>query len=74
MCFFSYKLVNGVCIENGVNLNKKSCLSPYYVTSKRGCNLCPILNCKYCFEYQANDLSMCTLYNNFVDFDPEIEI
>ncbi|CAD8092588.1 unnamed protein product [Paramecium primaurelia] len=54
--------------------NQLDCLTPYYQTFQRKCNLCPILNCKYCFEYQTNDLSKCTLYNDFENFDSDQEV
>ncbi|CAD8193801.1 unnamed protein product [Paramecium octaurelia] len=74
-CFFGYNLINGVCVsEVDYTVNVKNCPPSYYITSQRRCKLCPILNCKYCFEYQVDDLSKCTLYNRFVDFDLETEI
>lgn len=48
---------------------KYTCRPPNYITSKMKCSSCPINNCKYCFEYQTNDLTKCTLYKDFVMFD-----
>ncbi|CAD8112942.1 unnamed protein product [Paramecium sonneborni] len=72
-CYYPYQLINGSCISIENNFKQKYCEAPYYLTSERKCSLCPIINCKYCFEYQEDDLSKCTLYNNFIDFDSDIE-
>ncbi|CAD8102417.1 unnamed protein product [Paramecium sonneborni] len=47
------------------------CLSPNYITFNKICKLCPIKNCKYCFDYVDSDLSKCTLYKNFQKFEEE---
>ncbi|CAD8097972.1 unnamed protein product [Paramecium primaurelia] len=73
-CYYQFKLIDGICTQVNTYQDNQFCISPYYITSKRKCNLCPIPNCKYCFEYQQNDLSKCTLYINFEDFDLEQEI
>ncbi|CAD8197264.1 unnamed protein product [Paramecium pentaurelia] len=73
-CYQSYKLIDGNCTLINGDSNQLVCLTPYYQTFQRKCNLCSILNCKYCFEYQTNDLSKCTLYNNFENFDSDQEI
>ncbi|CAD8094306.1 unnamed protein product [Paramecium primaurelia] len=74
-CYQNYQLIDGNCILiNVYSIEQFACLVSEYLNSQRQCKLCPILNCKYCFEYQSNDLSKCTLYNNFDDFDIDQEI
>ncbi|CAD8133591.1 unnamed protein product [Paramecium octaurelia] len=70
-CIFNYKLIDGQCISNFEYPLTQFCISPYYLTSKKLCNICPINNCKYCFEYSMDDLSMTTLYRNFEKFDQD---
>ncbi|CAD8169287.1 unnamed protein product [Paramecium pentaurelia] len=70
----SYPMNDGNCTLINEDFNQLDCLAPYYINSLRRCKLCPILNCKYCFEYQSNDLTKCTLYNNFDDFNSDQEI
>ncbi|CAD8137799.1 unnamed protein product [Paramecium octaurelia] len=61
--------IDGLCILTRPGYKKdKICQSPYYVTSQKQCDLCPIDNCVYCFEYYNNDLSKSTLYNDFATF------
>ncbi|CAD8172126.1 unnamed protein product [Paramecium pentaurelia] len=78
-CYQYYQLKKAKFQLNYILINEYSieqfaCLSSEYLNSQRQYKLCPILNCKYCFEYQSNDLSKCTLYNNFDDFDIDQEI
>ncbi|CAD8128825.1 unnamed protein product [Paramecium sonneborni] len=69
ICLSNYKLVGGQCTYNLIFPETQFCLSPYYQTSNKICKLCPLSNCKYCFEYSMSDLSKSTLYHNFQKFD-----
>ncbi|CAD8070407.1 unnamed protein product [Paramecium primaurelia] len=68
-CIYSKVLINGQCIDLNEIDQYLICRSPSYITLKKKCQLCPISNCKYCFEYQTNDLTKSTLYKNFEKFD-----
>ncbi|CAD8101954.1 unnamed protein product [Paramecium sonneborni] len=48
-----------------------SCDLPYYMSINGRCKKCSIKNCKYCFEYQRNDLTKCTLYHDFQAFNTD---
>ncbi|CAD8079294.1 unnamed protein product [Paramecium sonneborni] len=65
-------LENGSCTDKFVNelLLKRSCQTPYYISSTNQCKLCPKINCIYCFEYQSGeDTFKSTLYKNFESFN-----
>ncbi|CAK63537.1 unnamed protein product (macronuclear) [Paramecium tetraurelia] len=63
------KLKDGVCVITPRGIRQiNDCNAPYYITSEKGCNLCQIENCQFCFEYESNDLTKCTLYNDFQAF------
>ncbi|CAD8176500.1 unnamed protein product [Paramecium pentaurelia] len=70
-CDYFSELKDGICVITGmiggIEINK--CLAPYYITSTYQCKLCNIENCQYCFEYLSNDLTKCTLYKYFEQFD-----
>ncbi|CAD8128981.1 unnamed protein product [Paramecium sonneborni] len=69
-CGLSLPIINGQCTSQFQQPNfLKSCRTPYYLSSLKECKLCPIKNCKYCFEYNKNDLGKCTLYANFEIFE-----
>ncbi|CAD8139247.1 unnamed protein product [Paramecium pentaurelia] len=70
-CIFNYKLVDGYCISQYTFPKTQFCISPNYLTSNKICKLCPISNCKYCFEYSMDDISKSTLYRNFEKFDQD---
>ncbi|CAD8190110.1 unnamed protein product [Paramecium octaurelia] len=67
-CVYNRQLINGQCIYIYDIDPTYTCRSPWYVTSKKKCTLCPISKCKYCFEYQTNNLYKSTLYQNFESF------
>ncbi|CAD8066795.1 unnamed protein product [Paramecium primaurelia] len=62
-CYSNYKLIDGQCKQQS-EINQKSeliCLPPFYYSFQKQCKLCQIKNCIYCFEYQLNDLNVCSL-------------
>ncbi|CAD8102842.1 unnamed protein product [Paramecium sonneborni] len=63
-CPVEYTLSDGKCQD-------VSCNIPYYMTMYGRCKKCSIINCKYCFEYQKNDLTKCTLYHDFQAFNSD---
>ncbi|CAD8189349.1 unnamed protein product [Paramecium pentaurelia] len=63
-CDDNFKLADGKCQDI-------YCYPPYYMNMAGRCKKCPIQNCKYCFEYQNNDLSKCTLYHDFQSFNTD---
>ncbi|CAD8061385.1 unnamed protein product [Paramecium primaurelia] len=80
LCLDNFTAKNGQCQLKVVESNyeqqlsffvKNKCLAPYYITSNKGCKLCQIKNCRYCFEFQKNDLKKCTLYDNFEIFQED---
>ncbi|CAD8095639.1 unnamed protein product [Paramecium sonneborni] len=73
-CYYGYELIYGECISVRETDLSSFCRSPSYVTSKKKCIQCPISYCKYCFEYQPNNLLKSTLYKNFEKFDEEEEL
>ncbi|CAK67646.1 unnamed protein product (macronuclear) [Paramecium tetraurelia] len=75
VCFYGFNLIDNHCVSKvKIPDDVKYCPTSSYVTHQRKCKLCPILHCKYCFEYQDHDLSKCTLYIGFGDFDIDNEI
>ncbi|CAD8167810.1 unnamed protein product [Paramecium octaurelia] len=61
--------IDGACILDPIGYRTIwICQSPYYISSQKKCEECPIDNCVYCFEYYNNDLSKSTLYNDFASF------
>ncbi|CAD8151291.1 unnamed protein product [Paramecium octaurelia] len=52
-CEYPKELVNGRCTDYEI-FNYTSCLPPYYASFSRKCELCPIENCIYCFEFVYN--------------------
>ncbi|CAD8117743.1 unnamed protein product [Paramecium sonneborni] len=67
-CYYGYKLNDGKCISKRNVEFSSFCQSPQYMTSKKKCAQCSISYCKYCFEYQPNNLLKSTLYKNFEQF------
>ncbi|CAK92782.1 unnamed protein product (macronuclear) [Paramecium tetraurelia] len=68
-CDFGYDLRDGLCVELIMGqMEQEKCVAPYYITSEKKCRLCQIENCQYCFEYESNDLTYCTLYKDFQYF------
>ncbi|CAD8119769.1 unnamed protein product [Paramecium sonneborni] len=73
-CKKGFKLINGLCIKI-YEEEKQVCHSPHYFTYKNQCNLCPIKNCIYCFEYQNEDSTFqSTLFKDFKEFDINQEV
>ncbi|CAD8089118.1 unnamed protein product [Paramecium sonneborni] len=70
-CYQGYQLAGDICIQAIYLSTSLVCISPYYITSTKICKLCPIKNCKYCFEYLDSDLYKCTLYKDFDKFEEE---
>ncbi|CAD8185608.1 unnamed protein product [Paramecium octaurelia] len=69
LCEEGCRLIDGVCIADEIyRPYLKGCRIPNYLNSMNVCKLCPIKNCKYCFEYYGNDLEESTLYLNFKIF------
>ncbi|CAD8142146.1 unnamed protein product [Paramecium pentaurelia] len=54
-CMSEIQFENGECNNYIYYETDAICNPPYYVTSRNKCNLCPIKNCIYCFEYQKED-------------------
>ncbi|CAD8183302.1 unnamed protein product [Paramecium octaurelia] len=70
LCEISFTLINGICTnEFEFQKHNYSCASPQYINSLGECKKCHLTNCKYCFEFNKNDLSKCTLYANFDKFE-----
>ncbi|CAD8108643.1 unnamed protein product [Paramecium sonneborni] len=70
-CKSNLEIIDGKCILQSSLIKYfkyKDCQTPFYINSKGDCKLCPIQNCKYCFEYIQDDLSKCTLYSDFQKF------
>ncbi|CAK72872.1 unnamed protein product (macronuclear) [Paramecium tetraurelia] len=49
-CNYQGELFNGTCTHYE-KFNYTSCQPPYYASFSKKCELCPIENCLYCFEY-----------------------
>ncbi|CAD8094633.1 unnamed protein product [Paramecium sonneborni] len=73
LCLGNLIVKNGQCFDSFKTqfITQNQCLPPFYISSTRGCKLCQIQNCKYCFEYKNNDLKSCTLYDNFETFEED---
>ncbi|CAD8130601.1 unnamed protein product [Paramecium sonneborni] len=50
-CISNFEAINGQCILQTQSFSLESCKPPYYASITNQCNLCPIINCIYCFEY-----------------------
>ncbi|CAK87942.1 unnamed protein product (macronuclear) [Paramecium tetraurelia] len=75
-CTYQAVLTDGFCTYDNSDI-RNTCVSPYYISSTFECKLCPIDNCKYCFEFQQNESQIrCTLYKDFEEFinDERIQI
>ncbi|CAK72922.1 unnamed protein product (macronuclear) [Paramecium tetraurelia] len=73
-CIFKLSLNEGFCNRyNNVTgySNTNDCVSPYYITSNKQCKICTINQCKFCFEYNRQDLTKCTLYKDFEEFNKD---
>ncbi|CAK85525.1 unnamed protein product, partial (macronuclear) [Paramecium tetraurelia] len=68
-CETFFKLINGICTSGFEFQTQNSCVSPKYKNSVGECKQCHLKNCKYCFEFNKNDLSKCTLYADFDKFE-----
>ncbi|CAD8107810.1 unnamed protein product [Paramecium sonneborni] len=72
-CYYTHVLINDECIRKDQPSLSTYCDFPLYLNSKKKCSQCPINNCKYCFEYQPNNLYKNTLYKNFEIFNDDEE-
>ncbi|CAD8048455.1 unnamed protein product [Paramecium primaurelia] len=71
-CSSQKQFENGECNNYIYYETDAICNPPYYVTSRNKCNLCPIKNCIYCFEYQKEDINFkSTLYKDFQSFNQD---
>ncbi|CAD8080777.1 unnamed protein product [Paramecium sonneborni] len=72
-CDYGTSLKDGIClpVKVGQENNLKDCVSPFYRASNKQCKICTIKYCKFCFEYESNDLSKSTLYKDYEEFNQD---
>ncbi|CAD8181135.1 unnamed protein product [Paramecium pentaurelia] len=76
-CRMNYVLKDGICQFYSIqNTKQQICDSPNYINFNNICILCPIQNCRFCFEYLRNDHKKNTLFikQQFSTIEEEILI